>query len=154
MTITNCDKPYLPVFTRGCGTRVGHVTYITQRKLKISGGLIQSKDFYTEHLPTIASTLSVITLHSPRAGPPNDSSYDSTFIPIQHSSNSKESSEGSVISCDSSSNESFENVNSYSVQSTNKSQGNKIQLSNQGNRSQNIRGCGGRATTNRTPQTQ
>ena len=122
MTTTNCDKPYLPVFTRACGTPVGQGTYITQGKLKIRGDSIQSKNFYTEHPPTIASTPSVITLHSPRAGPSNDSSYDSTFIPTQHSSNSKESSEEPVISCDSSSNESFENVNSYSVQSTNKSQ--------------------------------
>ena len=59
-----------------------------------------------------------------------------------------------MISSDSSSNESFEKVNSHFIQSTKKSQGNKIQHSNQGNRSQNIRGNGRRATTNRTPQTQ
>ena len=86
--------------------------------------------------------------------PSNDSSYDSTFIPTQHFSSSEESSEESVISSDGSSNESFENVNSHSLQSTKKSQGNKIQRSNQDNRSQNIRCRGRRATTNRTPQTQ
>ena len=87
-------------------------------------------------------------------GPSNDSSYDSTFIPTQHFNSSEESSEESVISSDGSSNESFENVNSHSLQSTKKSQGNKIQRSNQDNRSQNIRCRGRRATTNRTPQTQ
>ena len=114
----------------------------------------KAKNFYTEHPPTTASTPSIITPHSPRAGPSNNSSYDSTFIPTQHFSSSEESSEESVISSNSSSNESFENINSHSVQSTKKSQGNKIQHSNQGNRSQNIRGHGLRATTNRTPQTQ
>ena len=31
--------------TRGCGTPVGQGAYITQRKLKIRGGSIQSKNF-------------------------------------------------------------------------------------------------------------
>ena len=140
--------------TRNCGTLVGQSAYITQRKLKIKGGSIQSKNFYTEHPLLTALTPSIITPHSPRAGPSNDSSNDSTFIPTQHSSSSEESSEKSVISSDSSSNESFENVNLHSVQSTKKSQGSKIQHSNQGNRSQNIRGRGCRATINCAPQTQ
>ena len=90
--------------TRGRDTPVGQGAY-TQRKLKIRGGSIQSKNFYTEHPPTTASTPSIITPHSPRTGPSNDSKYDSTFIPTQHSiSSSEESSEESVISSDSSSN--------------------------------------------------
>ena len=85
--------------SRGRGTPVGPGAYITQRKLKIKGGSIQSKNFYIEHPSTTASTPSIITPHSPWAGPSNDSSYDSTFIPNKHSS-----SEESAISSDSSSN--------------------------------------------------
>ena len=121
--------------TRGRGNPVGQGVYIMQRKLKIRGGSIQSKNVYTEHPPTTTSTPSIITPNSPRVEPSNDFSYDSTFIPTQHSSSSEESSEESVILSDSSSNESIENVNSHSVQSTKKSQGNKIQHSNHGNRS-------------------
>ena len=140
--------------SHGRDTPVGQGAYIMQWKLKIRGVSIQSKNVYTEHPPTTTSTPSIITPHSSRVLPSNDSSYDSTFIPTQHSSSSEESSEESVILSDSSCNESLENVNSHSVQSTKKSQGNKIQHSNQGNRSQNIRGRVRWATTNRTPQTQ
>ena len=54
--------------TRGRGTPVGQGAYIMQRKLKIRGGSIQSKNFYTEHPPTTASTPSIITPHSSRGG--------------------------------------------------------------------------------------
>ena len=104
------------VRTRGRGTPVGQGAYITQRKFKMRVVSIQSKNFYTEHPRTAASIPSIITPHSPRAEPSTDSSYDSTFIPTQHPSSSEEGSEESVISPDSSSNESFENVNSHSVQ--------------------------------------
>ena len=35
--------------TRSRGTPLGQDAYITQQKLKIRGGLFQSKNFYTEH---------------------------------------------------------------------------------------------------------
>ena len=101
--------------TRDRGTPVGQGAYITQWKLKIIGGSIQGKNFYTEHPPTTTSTPSNITLHSSRMEPSNDYSYDSTFVPTQKSSSNEESSEESVISSDSSSNESFKNLISHSV---------------------------------------
>ena len=79
--------------THGGGAPIGQGAYITQRKLKFRGGSIQSKMFYYQEHPTTASTSSIISPHSPQAGPSNDFSYDSTFIPTQHSSNSEESSE-------------------------------------------------------------
>ena len=49
--------------TRGPGTPVDQGAYIAQRKLKITGGSIQSKNFYTEQTLTTASTPSIITTH-------------------------------------------------------------------------------------------
>ena len=78
---------------RGSGALIGQSVYITQRKLKLRGSLIQIKHFYFQEHPATASTLSIISPHSPQTGLSSDSSCDSTFVLTQHSTSSQESNE-------------------------------------------------------------